>query len=117
MRDLLWVLQPLFAVKTRLRSGKSQYNPDIEGEVDALLIEWAATNPMSINVPSVAHGRVLYERYRQSLVVIMANEASAQPLLVPRADLPLALRRAAVVLLWLHEIELPWEPGTTTPRG
>ena len=114
---LLWVLQPLFAGPDQAPYRDSEYRSEFEGEVDALLLEWAATNPMRIDIPSVEHGRVLQERYRQSLIVIAANESAREPVLIPRDDIPHALRQSAIVLLWLHEMKLPWEPGTTTPQA
>lgn len=114
---LVWVLNPLFAGPEQAPYRDGEYDADLEGEVDELLLLAAGSNPMLVEVPSIGHGRVLYERYRQTLLVIATNEAAGKTLLVPRADLPLSLRQASVVLLWLHEMRLLWEPGTTQLRA
>jgi len=114
--ELIWVLQPLFAGPDQAPFRDTEYRSEFEGEVDALLLEWAATDPMQIEIPSIAHGRVLEERYRQSLLVIAANQAAGKTVLIPDDEIPLALRQSAIVLLWLHEMDLLWEPGTTTLR-
>lgn len=115
--ELLWVLNPLFAGDDQAPYREAPYDAACEAGVDAMLEEAAACDQLLIEIESIGHGRVLYERQKQALVTVTANAAANATLLLPRPDLPLVLRQGAVVLLWLHAMVLPFEIGTSTPRA
>jgi hypothetical protein len=110
---LLSVLAPLFEGPDQAPYREAPYYEDFEKDADQTLLEAAAVDPMQIQIGSLSEGRVLFERYRQALIVIMANEAANETVLVPHESLPFALRHSSTVLLWLHQMRLPFFPGTT----
>ena len=114
--NLLNVLYPLFSGDDQAPYRDAVYDEHYEEGADEVLIAAAAVDPMQIDIGSIELGRILYERYRQSLVVIGANASAKTTLLVPCTSLSLALRQSATVLLWLHEMKLPYHPGTVLAR-
>jgi hypothetical protein len=113
--ELLWPMLEIFQGGVADKLAKVPYTEAAEAEVDEML-EGMAQNPMAENVTRTNEGsRVLLERVKQSIVTMTANAASNKTVFIPTLVLPLGYRQIAIALLWLHEMKLPFEPGTVLP--
>lgn len=107
--EALWPLNAVFTpLHARLKT--LRYEGCFEADADAAI----ETDPSASAWPALPLGvlRVLLERQQQMLVVAGANQAAgtAAVTFIPH-DLPDAHRTAAVALLFLHGMKLPWPPG------
>lgn len=104
--EALWplnaVFTPLFArLKTLRYEACFEVDADAAIEADPNGSDWSALPLGAL--------RVLLERQQQMLVMASANEAAGNDAVtfIPH-DLPAGHRTAAVALLFLHRMKLPW---------
>jgi hypothetical protein len=116
--ELLWPLLQMFSggedAAVALR--QSTYDGSDEPEVDRFLEAWEADPHAENGVRSAGAARVLFERVQQAVIVCGANEAAGEMMMMPPRSLPPGVRQVAAALLMLHKMELPFYPGTATPR-
>jgi hypothetical protein len=106
--ELLWPLLAPYQGKKGERVRAQRYDVASEIEVDEALEKWAKSAAAKPPGLSPLAQRVFLERLKQALIVIQANAAAGEQMLVPPRSLPAHHRRVAAALMWLHEMELPY---------
>lgn len=91
------------------------YDPAYEAEVDQML-EGMADAPLGDHATRTAEaGRVLLERVTQTIAILTEKAVSGDQVpMIPRS-LSAGHRFAGAAILLLHQMELPFEPGTVDP--
>lgn len=113
--ELMWPMLELFQGEEKRSLRALPYDKSGETEVD-LMVEGMARQPFEFNaVKTNAGNSVLLERIRQSITVMSANSAKGEKVLLPTRRLKKGFREFAIAILWLHQMELPFEPGTVLP--
>ena len=109
--ELLWPLNEVF--RTRLAEIQDlPYDPALAPAADSILDDVAATLDLDVLGQAPARVmRVLFERHKQMIVVAMANELVDNPVMMVPRGLSTDQQRIAVMLRFLHGMELPWPPG------
>jgi hypothetical protein len=119
---LLWpFLKPLQQEPAKTFVEMMPYDPAGEADFDLMLMMMAVAPDEPLTNRSDAALTVWHERLTQAIVVLGANAALGKPVMLPPRELPEHHRQIAAACLWLHEMELPYFPGTviapTSPPG
>lgn len=88
------------------------YDAAGEADFDVMLMTLAIAPDEPMITRSDAALTVWHERVTQAIVVLGANAALGKPVILPPRELSKAHRQVAAACLWLHEMELPYFPGT-----
>jgi len=113
--DLLFPMLEMFQSDLGRKVNALPYDKAGEAEVDAALESLAQAPEVGVEMRSTKAARVLLERVKQALITLGANAAANEPVLIPSRSLEKGHRHTATALLWLHQMELPFEPGTVLP--
>jgi hypothetical protein len=92
------------------------YDASGEDEFDEMLEELEVNPVGKFGVRSSAAASVWAERVKQAVLTLTANMIAGEQVLVPPREMPKHLREVAYAILMLHRMELPFHPGTATPR-
>jgi hypothetical protein len=106
--ELLWPFNEMF--RARLHEFRHlRYDAEFEAEADGAIDGYAnAPNSDSWSKLSLGAWRVLLERHQQALTAAAMMEATGQGMIEIPAGLPEDQKRAALMLIWLHRMKLPF---------
>lgn len=119
---LLWpFFEPFQSEPLRTFVATTPYDPGGEAEFDSMLEVLAVYPDRPLPIGETAAHTVWHERIVQAMVTVAANAAQGRPLMLPPLELSPGIRHVATACMWLHEMELPFFPGTvsapTSPPG
>jgi hypothetical protein len=113
MKSLWLFLDQLRAASTTEIFDQASYDASAHTAADDCLEALLTTG--TVKVTDLRVLGVLKERLTQSLAVLAANWAAGRSVTLPPSGMTDWQSAFALALLWLHEMELPFQAGSATP--
>lgn len=110
--EILWPLGQVFRPMMPRIEGveyQSKFEDDADLAIRMYALEGKAETFSALPAPAL---KVVIERYQQLLVVVVTNRAAQNRMTLLPKGLPERAELSSILLLLLHEMKLPFPPGS-----